>query len=97
MKLRLRTGLLTFAGALALGGLATLAPISASANSPSIRVIGGPAEVALDGNGWSPGAIIQMHVVNPLLSNTGQEQIVNIPESRFLIASPLWRDRYAAQ
>jgi hypothetical protein len=49
--------------------------------------IGGPAQVAVGGNFWTPGATIKIEVINPLVPASGQEQIVNTPETTFLTAN----------
>src|SRR5262249_3581996 len=71
-----------------LGGVTSVAPTAAHAGEPTISAIGGPAQVAVGGNGFSPWATIQLVVINPVLLASGQEQIVNTPETTYLNANP---------
>jgi hypothetical protein len=89
MNLLLRAKLLTLSGVLALGGLASVAPSVVHAGGPSIVAYGGPAQVMVAGTGFTPGATIEMDVINPLVPSAGgPAQIVNVPDSRFIIADP---------
>jgi hypothetical protein len=90
MNLLLRTKLLALSGVLALGGLSSAAAPAAvhAGNPPQAFAFGGPQEVAVVGAGFTPGATLQLEVLNPQIPPSGEPaQVLNIPETRFLTAS----------